>query len=158
MSACDVLYRFREWLFARLGFIAFRIHCKHLLNEPFARWMLHSLSHAHCPKAAGSSCFAAHNARRISFPDVDSCVAAIWTPPAECLLQHGMGDHSFIFAQGLTQNQIAFRPMVMTGRGTHENVTGGPLPYSFQCQQTIFYFCVSRHCSPCSTKNAARVF
>src|SRR5579864_2490700 len=33
MSACDVLYRFREWLFASLWFIAFRFHCKSLLTS-----------------------------------------------------------------------------------------------------------------------------
>src|SRR5579859_2519583 len=34
MSACDVLYWFRERLSASLWFIAFRVHCKYLLNEP----------------------------------------------------------------------------------------------------------------------------
>ena len=38
MSAGDVLYRLGEWLYASLGFIclwiiAFRFHCKYLLNE-----------------------------------------------------------------------------------------------------------------------------
>src|SRR5579859_2098828 len=101
MSACDVLYRFRERLFASLWFIAFRFHCKYLLNErAFAGWMLHSLSHAlpsHALrfKVRGDSCFAAHHSRRISFPDVNGCVAAIRAPAAESLLQRNMRDHVF---------------------------------------------------------------
>src|SRR5579871_528716 len=150
MSARDVLYRFRERLFASLRFIAFRIHCKYLLNERAVAnflWMLPSLSHASTPRASircpGDSRLAAHHARRVPFPDMDGCVAAIWTPAAESLLQRGMRDHcfatrGFAIAQGLAQNQIAFRPMVMTGRGAHQNITRCPLPYSFQRKQTIF--------------------
>ena len=36
--------------------------------------------------------------RRIAFPDVDGCVAAVWTPAAECLLQRCMRDHGFAVA------------------------------------------------------------
>src|SRR5579864_835372 len=93
-------------------------------------------------EARGDSCFAAHHARRISLPDMDGSVAAIWTPAAECLFQRRMRNHGFVFAQGLAQNQIAFRPMVVTGGGSHQNITGCPLPYSFQRQQTILDICL----------------
>ena len=96
-------------------------------------------------QACGDSWFAAHYAGRISLPDMDSCVAAEWAPTAECLLQRRMRDHGFAVARGfataqsLAQNQIAFRPMIVTGRGAHQNVSGCPLPYPFQRQQTISY-------------------
>jgi len=83
-------------------------------------------------------CFAADRRRSISLPDVDGCIATVRTPAAEGLLQRGMGDHGFVFAQSLTQNQIAFRPMVVVSdSGAHQNVAGCPLPYSFQREQTI---------------------
>src|SRR5579864_7006963 len=115
-------------------------------NEPVPKtWMLTFI----IPRASTSTpfdskprcdlCFAADYARRISFPDMNGCVAAIWTPTAESLLQRRMPDHGFAIAQGLAQDQVAFRPMVVIGSGSHQNVTGCPLPYSFQRQQTIFY-------------------
>src|SRR6476661_188610 len=108
--------------------------------------MLPLLSHAYqSPRASfeagGDSRLTAHHARRVPFPDVNGRVTAIWTPAPESLLQRGMRDHCFAIArgfavaQGLAQNQIAFRPMVVTGRGAHQNITGCPLAYSFQRQQ-----------------------
>src|SRR6185437_3746665 len=67
--------------------------------------------------------FAAHYARRISFPDMDGRIAAIRTPTVESLLQSAMRNHGFVFAQGLAQDQITFRPMVVTGGGAHQNIS-----------------------------------
>src|SRR3954467_8828807 len=73
---------------------------------------------------------------------MDGRIAAIWTPAVESLLQRTMRDHGSVFAQGFAQNQIAFRPMVVTGGCSHQNISGCPLPYAFQSQQSISYTCV----------------
>src|SRR6185437_4664281 len=61
-----------------------------LMNVPFqSEWMLQPLSHA--PSLVrrnqwqSDSCLVADCRRRISFPDMDGCVAAIWAPMAESL-------------------------------------------------------------------------